>query len=189
MLIRLRKNATTTPATRLAIQQATGNEVELAAQFGVGRLTICKWRRRSTVDDASHTPHRLQTTLNAGQEEIVVYLRTHLRRSLDDLLAVVHEFIELAMSRSGLDRLLRRRGVNRLPWPKAAPAQIQTFKAYEPGYVHMGVKYLPQMPSCPLTLPFMGGLGLTALPRSLGRSGCRRGHRAIQHIGRCRSCQ
>jgi hypothetical protein len=57
------------------------------------------------------------------QEEIVVYLRTHLRLSLDDLLAVVREFIEPTMSRSGLDRLLRRRGVNRLPEPEVAPTQ------------------------------------------------------------------
>ncbi len=145
MLIQLHKNATTTPATRLAIQQAHGTEAELAQRFGVGKFTIRKWRKRSTVEDGSHTPHRLQTTLNAGQEEIVVYLRTHLRLSLDDLLAVVREFIEPAMSRSALDRLLRRRGVNRLPEPEVQKTQVKTFKAYEPGYIHMDVKYLPQM--------------------------------------------
>ena len=145
MLISLHKNATTTPATRLAIQQAHGTEAELAQRFGVGKFTIRKWRKRSTVEDGSHTPHRLQTTLNAGQEEIVVYLRTHLRLSLDDLLAVVREFIEPAMSRSGLDRLLRRRGVNRLPEPEVTATQVKAFKAYQPGYIHMDVKYLPQM--------------------------------------------
>jgi len=145
MLIHLHKNATTTPATRLAIQQAHGTEAELAQRFGVGKFTIRKWRKRSTVEDGSHTPHRLQTTLNTGQEEIVVYLRTHLRLSLDDLLAVVREFIEPAMSRSALDRLLRRRGVNRLPEPEVASTPAKTFKAYEPGYIHMDVKYLPQM--------------------------------------------
>ena len=65
--------------------------------------------------------------------------------SLDDLLAVVREFIEPAMSRSALDRLLRRRGVNRLPEPEVEKTQVKSFKAYEPGYVHMDVKYLPQM--------------------------------------------
>lgn len=145
MLISLHKNATTTPATRLAIQQAHGTEAELAQRFGVGKFTIRKWRKRSTVEDRSHTPHRLQTTLNAAQEEIVVYLRTHLRLSLDDLLAVVREFIEPAMSRSALDRLLRRRGINRLPEPEVEKTQVKSFKAYEPGYIHMDVKYLPQM--------------------------------------------
>lgn len=145
MLILLHKNAATTPATRRAIQQASGTDAELAAQFGVGRLTIRKWRKRGTTEDGSHTPHRLQITLNAGQEEVVVYLRTQLRLSLDDLLAAVREFIEPAMSRSALDRLLRRRGINRLPEPEVTPTQVKSFKAYEPGYVHMDVKYLPQM--------------------------------------------
>ena len=115
MLISLHKNATTTPATRLALQQASGTDRELAQQYGIGIRTVRKWRGRTTVHDASHTAHRLQTTLNAGQEELVIYLRSQLRLPLDDLLAVVREFIEPAMSRSALDRLLRRRGYSRLP--------------------------------------------------------------------------
>lgn len=58
---------------------------------------------------------------------------------------MVREFIEPAMSRSALDRLLRRRGINRLPEPEVEKTQVKSFKAYEPGYVHMDVKYLPQM--------------------------------------------
>lgn len=77
MLIALHKNATTTPATRRALQQASGTDRELAQQYGIGLDTVRKWRHRTTVHDASHTPHRLQTTLNAAQEELVVYLRTH----------------------------------------------------------------------------------------------------------------
>ena len=145
MLIALHKNATTTPATRLAIQQASGSDYKLAAHFGVSRDTVRKWRKRQSVTDRSHTPHRLQTTLNAGQEELVVYLRTALRLPLDDLLAVVHEFIEPAMSRSALDRLLRRRGLSRLSAAAAPERSHQAFKAYEPGYVHVDVKDLPQM--------------------------------------------
>lgn len=145
MLIALHKNATTTPATRRALQQASSTDRELAQQYGIGLDTVRKWRHRTTVHDASHTPHRLQTTLNAAQEELVVYLRTQLLLPLDDLLAVVREFIEPAMSRSALDRLLRRRGHSRLPVPAKPDAEHKPFKAYEPGYVHVDVKYLPQM--------------------------------------------
>ena len=74
MLIALHKNATTTPATRRALQQASSTDRELAQQYGIGLDTVRKWRHRTTVHDASHTPHRLQTTLNAAQEELVVYL-------------------------------------------------------------------------------------------------------------------
>lgn len=145
MLISLHKNATTTPAIRAAIQNATGSDYELARQFSLSRDTIRKWRKRDTVHDASHTAHRLQTTLNAGQEELVIYLRTQLLLPLDDLLAVVKEFIEPDMSRSALDRLLRRRGHSRLPAPHKPASTTKPFKAYEPGYLHIDVKYLPQM--------------------------------------------
>ncbi len=94
MLIALHKNATTTPAVRAAIQQSSASDYELARQYGVRRETIRRWRKRDSVFDASHTPHRLQTALNAAQEELVVMLRTQLQLSLDDLLAVVREFIE-----------------------------------------------------------------------------------------------
>lgn len=145
MLISLHKNATTTPATRLALQQSTGTNRELAEQYAIGLGTVRKWRARDSVHDASHTPDRLQTTLNAGQEELVIYLRTQLLLPLDDLLAVVREFIEPAMSRSALARLLRRRGHSRLPVPPKPHTATQPFKAYEPGFVHVDVKYLPQM--------------------------------------------
>ena len=67
--------------------------------------------------------------------------------TLDDLLAVVREFLNPNASRSGLDRCLRRHGVGNLRDMKAkAPKpKHNAFKACEPGYVHIDVKYLPQM--------------------------------------------
>ena len=66
---------------------------------------------------------------------------------LDDLLAVVREFLNPNVSRSGFDRCLRRHGVSRLQdlKPKAPKPTHKPFKAYEPGYLHVDVKYLPQM--------------------------------------------
>ena len=75
----------------------------------------------------------------------------HLRRTLllplDDLLAVTREFLSPDVSRSGLDRCLRRHGVGNLNALKPAMPQEphKAFKSYEPGFVHMDVKYLPQM--------------------------------------------
>ena len=65
----------------------------LAARFGVTAQTIYKWRKRDSVEDRSHTPHRLQTTLTPAQEAAAVALRKTLLVSLDDLLAVVREFL------------------------------------------------------------------------------------------------
>ena len=75
----------------------------------------------------------------------------HLRRTLllplDDLLAVTREFLSPDVSRSGMDRCLRRHGVGNLNALRPATPQEphKAFKSYEPGFVHMDVKYLPQM--------------------------------------------
>ena len=91
--------------------------------------------------------HRLQTTLTPAQEAVAVALRKTLLVSLDDLLAVMREFLNPDVSRSGLDRCLRRHGVGNLRDLKAKVARprYSGFKAYEPGYLHIDVKYLPQM--------------------------------------------
>lgn len=74
-------------------------------------------------------------------------LRKALLLPLDDLLAVVREFLNPHVSRSGLDRCLRRHGVGNLQAlkPKEPKPAHGSFKAYEPGYLHIDIKYLPQM--------------------------------------------
>ncbi len=66
---------------------------------------------------------------------------------LDDLLAVTREFLNPDVSRSGLDRCLRRHGVSNLNAlrPRTPAEPHKSVKAYEPGFVHVDVKYLPQM--------------------------------------------
>jgi transposase-like protein len=93
MNIHLHKNATTTPARRAYIQSSKASVRELALELGVTEDTIRRWKTRSSVEDRSHTPHRLQTTLSEAQETIVVELRKTLRLGLDDLLVVTREFI------------------------------------------------------------------------------------------------
>jgi transposase-like protein len=114
MLIHLHKQATTTPRIRALIQTSTEPAPVLAERFGITEQTVYKWRKRDSVEDLSHTPHRLQTTLTPAQEAVAVALRKTLLVSLDDLLAVVREFLNPNASRSGLDRCLRRHGVGNL---------------------------------------------------------------------------
>ena len=157
MDIRLHKNARTTPAIRTLIQQSSLSIAALAQQFNVTPNTVRKWRSRSRgdVQDASSRPQRMHTALADWQEEIVVEIRKDLMLPLDDLLVCVRSFIEPTMSRASLLRLLTRHGVNNLHAmirdqkqhegiPDKQP--YKTFKDYEPGYLHVDVKYLPQMP-------------------------------------------
>jgi len=52
--------------------------------LGVSEDTIRRWKRRDSVTDGSHAPHRLQTTLTPVQEAVVVELRKTLLLPLDD---------------------------------------------------------------------------------------------------------
>jgi hypothetical protein len=113
----------------------------------VSEETARKWKRSDSVQDLSATPHYLQATLSVAQVAVVVELRRLLLLPLDDLLAVTREFLNPNVSRSGLDRCLRRHGVSNLKalLPKTPAEPRKTFKAYEPGFLHVDVKYLPQM--------------------------------------------
>ena len=150
--ITLHKRARTTPAIRREIQQSQLSERKLAQPPGISRGTVRKWKQLDTAADYWHTPHNLQTTLtvSVSQEAVVAELRTTLLLPLDDLLVVVREFICPAMSRSALDRCLRRHGVSNLsklkPEEEKPASSLKTFKDYEPGFVHADIRYLPQMP-------------------------------------------
>jgi transposase-like protein len=111
MLNKLHSQATTTPKVRGAIQAIDEPAWLLADRHGTSKQTIWKWRKHDSVEDRSHTPHRLQTTLTPAQEAVVVTLRKTLLVSLDDLLAVVREFLNPHVSRARLDCCLRRQGV------------------------------------------------------------------------------
>ena len=145
--------ARTTPRVRAEIQASEDSPAELARRYNISEPTAAKWQARDSVEDRSHRPHKLSTTLSPAQEAIVVELRRLLLLPLDDLLVITREFVNAQASRSALDRCLRRHGVNNLRELQAAAsgesaqaAPPKRFKDYEPGFVHVDIKYLPQMP-------------------------------------------
>jgi len=145
MQVKLHKNATTTPKIRALIQASTEPHTVLAKRHGVGVETVARWKSRDSVEDRPHTPHRLKTTLTPAQEAVVLAIRETLWLSLDDLLAVTREFIHADLTRSALHRCLKRHGVSTRPATETAKRTTKPFKAYEPGYLHVDVKYLPQI--------------------------------------------
>lgn len=145
--------ARTTPRVRAELQASKEGPAALARTYNISEPTVAKWQARDSVEDRSHRPHKLSTTLSPAQELIVVELRRLLLLPLDDLLVITREFVNADASRSGLDRCLRRHGVNNLRELQAAlsgeateVAKPKSFKDYEPGFVHVDIKYLPQMP-------------------------------------------
>ncbi len=150
MNIALHKRARTTPAVRREIQQSKLSERKLSEKYGISRSTVRKWKYRDTTDDFSHRPHNLHATLTDAEEAVVIELRRTLLLPIDDLLVVVREFLCPHMSRSALDRCLRRHGVSNLkeliPAEENENNHLKTFKDYKPGFVHIDIKYLPRMP-------------------------------------------
>jgi transposase InsO family protein len=145
--------ARTTPRVRAEIRASTESTVQLARRYDTPEPTVPKRQPRGRVHGRSHRPHKLSTMLSAAQEAIVIELRRLLLLPPDDLLVITREFICAHASRSGLDRCLRRHGLNDLRQLQAAangapPPTIKpkTFKDYEPGFVHVDIKYLPRMP-------------------------------------------
>lgn len=148
MDITLHKNARTTPRIRAEIQASSESIADLARKYGLKYETVEKWKKRDFVHDAKMGPKTFDTTLLPVQEAIVCLLRTSLLLSLDDLTYVTRKYINPDASRSGLHRLLKREGLSRLAdlEPVAEGEKPKkTFKDYEPGYVHVDVKYLPKM--------------------------------------------
>jgi transposase InsO family protein len=138
---------------RAEIRASTDSISDLAARYNISRVTVLKWKHREEPEDRSHRPHQLSTTMSDVQEAIAVELRRSLLLPLDDLLVITREFICKDVSRSGLTRCLKRHGVNdlralraELDGVDALAAKPKTFKDYEPGFVHVDIKYLPQMP-------------------------------------------
>lgn len=107
-------NATTTPEMRAFIRESDLPTAVLARLLKISESTVRKWRKRDSLNDESHKPKQLNTTLSPAQEYVVVELRQRLLLSLDELLVVCQGFINPNVSRAGLQRCLKRHGVSRL---------------------------------------------------------------------------
>lgn len=148
MPVTLHPLARTTPRTRAEIKAEAPEQSDqaLARRYGVTAPTVRKWRERDGTADRSHRPHTLHCTLTPAQEAVTMAIRETLWLPLDDLLVVVREFLNPKASRSGLARCMKRHGLNRRPVEdKDAPVVSKTFKDYAPGFIHVDIKYLPQM--------------------------------------------
>ena len=114
MKIRLHKQARTTPAIRQEIRESSLSERALAEKYHISRSTVRKWKQRQSVEDHSHRPHAIHTALTPAEELFAVALRRFLLLPLDDLHLAIQVIIHAHVSRSALDRCLRRHGISKL---------------------------------------------------------------------------
>ena len=66
---RLHGRATTTHATRQALQRSTAPAARLAREFSLNRKTVAKWRARAAVEDAPMGPKQPRSASLSPEEE------------------------------------------------------------------------------------------------------------------------
>ena len=135
----LHGSATTTHAIRAAIQRSKAPLKDIAAQYGLNRKTVAKWRRRAFVNDAPMGPKTPRSTvLTAEEEAIVVAFRKHTLLALDDCLYALQATIP-HLTRSSLHRCLQRHGISRLPEVAGDAPAKRPFNRYPIGYFHIDI--------------------------------------------------
>ncbi len=135
-------NAKTNSHMRLSIQQSHLSNQALAHQYGVSIQTIHKWRQRDFVSDLSSRPHTIHYALDELHKELIRMVRMLTWMPLDDLVDTIQSVIPKA-TRSTVWRTLRSFGINTIPQERKEAAK--KFKAYQPGFLHMDVTYLPRI--------------------------------------------
>lgn len=143
MELKLHANATTTPKTRAYIQASAASVTELAEELGLSETTVRRWKKRSAVNDRSHTPKRLAISLSETEERLAVELRTTVGLSLDDILEVMHRCVNPNLSRSAIHRCLKRHDVSAKP--KAERPAHAAFEDAPIGFIHIDLKHLPKL--------------------------------------------
>jgi transposase-like protein len=135
----LHGSATTTHATRAAIQRSKAPLKELAAQYGLNHKTVAKWRKRAFVHDAAMGPKTPRSTvLSAEDEAMVIALGKHTLLALDDCLYELQASVP-HLTRSSLHRCFQRHRISRLPAIAGEKPAKRPFKTYPIGYFHIDI--------------------------------------------------
>ncbi|PJK15056.1 IS481 family transposase, partial [Lysobacteraceae bacterium NML07-0707] len=83
----LHASATTTEATRRAIQHSQESLRTLAKRYGINIKTVAKWKKRTSVADLPTGPRQPRSTvLSIEEEAAIVAFRKHTLLPLDDCL-------------------------------------------------------------------------------------------------------
>jgi len=135
-------NAKTNVNIRQQIQaKLSSTNQELATQFATSTQTISKWRNRDFVADASCVPKNIVYALNDIETAMAVSLRSTTWFAIDEIFETLLGQ-NSTITRSAVYRCFVRNGINKVPIEEKEKAK--KFKAYEPGYLHFDVTYMPK---------------------------------------------
>jgi transposase-like protein len=135
-------NATTNVHIRSQIQSnSSASNSVLANQFSTTKQTISKWRNRTFTKDASCTPKNIKYALTEFETALAISIRSSSWLPLDEVFEVLWTQNN-SISRSAVYRCFVKNNLNKVPLEVKEKAN--KFKAYEPGYLHLDVTYMPK---------------------------------------------
>ena len=135
----LHGSATTTEATRRAIQNSQESLRTLSKRYGINQKTVAKWKKRTSTADLKTGPKKPSSTVLSNEEEaIIIAFRRHTLLPLDDCLYALQPTIP-HLTRSSLHRCLQRHGISRLPEVEGDKTAKKKFKRYPIGYFHIDI--------------------------------------------------
>ncbi len=135
-------NATTNIHIRCEIKTSNLPMGQLATKYNVSENTVLKWKGRDVMYDRSSRPHTIYYSLTEIEQEVIKSVRRSTWLPLDEIGEIAKQ-LNPSASRSAVYRTLRAAGLNKVPQPERDKAK--KFKAYEPGYLHIDVTYLPKI--------------------------------------------
>jgi transposase len=145
--MQVHSNATTNKKQRLRLQSSTKTCRTLAEEIAISLGTVHRWKNRTSPEDHSCRPLDVQTAFDEEEQAMILSLRQK-GLPLDDLVDLVQQPLPEA-TRSSVYRLLKRKGVSRLPkqgeQETGQDDKHGQFKDYGPGFVHIDCFYLPKL--------------------------------------------
>jgi transposase len=126
---------------RLAIlrhaEEITGNVALTCRYYGISRQVFYTWRRRYDahgLDGLRDRSHRPQVSPNATRTEVVgkiIYLRQHDHFGPAKIAMYLQRYHDIQIGPSGVWRILKRLGLNRLPASQRHKRHDRRWKRYE----------------------------------------------------------
>jgi transposase InsO family protein len=145
-----------TVAHRLAVlrhaEEVTHNVSLTCRYYGITRTAFYRWKRRHAqlgepgLRDRSSRPRRSPRATSADVVGKIVYLRQHYHFGPLKIAMYLRRYHDIALSQSGIWRILRRLGLGRLPASQRYVRYRERWKRYEkpePGHqVQIDVKFI-----------------------------------------------
>jgi transposase InsO family protein len=145
---------------RLAVlqhaEEVSGNVAATCRYYGISRNIFYRWKRRyddeglEGLKDRSSTPHHCPTVTQPEVVGKIIHLRQHGPLKIAMYLQRYHD---VSISQSGVWRILKRLGMNRLPASQRYKRHKQRWKRYEkqrPGHhLQIDVKFIEPITTGP----------------------------------------